>query len=65
VSIIKQLNYVKKPWCCVIKIVDPFFITLKKLFIFFSNFKHIAKTLKQKIIIKLAAQQTFLIGMLV
>jgi len=25
VTIIKQLNYVKKPWCCVIKVVDPFF----------------------------------------
>jgi len=24
VSIIKQLNYVKKPWCCVIKVVDLF-----------------------------------------
>jgi len=51
----KQLNYVKKPWCCVIKVVDLFFLTLK----------NIAKVLKLKITIKLAAQQTFLIGMLV
>jgi len=47
-----QLNYFKKPWCCAIKVVN-----------LFSNFKNIAKTLKQKITIKLAAQQTFLIGM--
>jgi len=30
VSIIKQLNDVKKPWCCVIKVVDPLFLTFKK-----------------------------------
>jgi len=40
-------------------------VVLSRLLTFFLILKNIAKVLKLKITIKLAAQQTFLIGMLV
>jgi len=40
-------------------------VVLLRLLTPFYNFKNIAKVLKLKITIKLAAQQTFLIGLLV